>query len=623
MTHSVAPSEERCNLVQIFLSRAKQFGSRAALGRKEDQRYVDISWQEWSESVKQTALGLFALGVRAGDRAAILSENRPEWTYADLGTLSLGAIVVPIYPTSSLQDISYILENAGAGVLFVSNALPLEKIKGIFDQNPRLRKVILFERPSGNFDDRILSFETLVEMGRRENLNNEGFYDSLVSGVSCDAVATIIYTSGTTGPPKGVMLTHHNFVANCIGAQERIAVDEEEVAISFLPLSHVFERMAGYYFMTFHGATIAYAESMQTVAEDMVLVRPTIAAAVPRFYEKVYAKILDQIESGPALRKKLFYWAIGVGRRVGERRVRKQGVPLGLSLQYVLAQALVFQKLKKKLGGRIRFFISGGAPLSESLAWFFYAAGILILEGYGLSETSPVIAVNSPDAFKFGTVGQPLPNVEVKIADDGEILTRGPCVMKGYYQNEKATQEAMEGGWFHTGDIGVLDEEGFLKITDRKKDIIATSGGKKVSPQNIENLLLADPFFSQVVLIGDKRNYLVALIVPNASELKRHAREVGLENLSWPELLKDPSISAWVESRIWEKTKDLAPYEQIKCFALLGEELTQEKGDLTPTLKVRRKIVMEKYAGLIEELYRKGSRAEAVLKNSPPENSGL
>ena len=586
--------EEDSNLVRIFLDRAARYGRRDALLVKDKTlgKYVPVSWTRWAEQVKRTALGLYGLGVRPGDRVAILSENRPEWTYADLGILSLGAAGVPLYPTSSPAEINYILENAGVEILFAAGFTQQEKIQNLLARNAKLRRVIVFD-PVPFRDDKLVPFEFLLEKGRREGLNNPDLYLRQAAAVRPSDLATIIYTSGTTGPPKGVMLSHRNFIENCRGAAEPIKISESDLSLSFLPLSHVFERVAGYYFMIFQGATIAYAESMQTVGDDIRLVRPTLAAAVPRFYEKTVARIYEQVETAGPLAKKLFLWAVRTGRKRGLRRF--------------LADRLVWRKIRARLGGRLRFFISGGAPLPRELGEFFYAAGILILEGYGLTETSPVISVNSEKSFCFGTVGRPLPNAEVKIAEDGEILTRGPCVMLGYYQNEAATAEVMKDGWFHTGDIGAFDAGGFLKITDRKKDIIVTSGGKNISPQNIENLILGDKLFSQAVVLGDRRHYLVALLAPDRAEVERYARQAGLDGLAWEEILSHPRVYQWAEERLRERTKELAAYEQIKYFAFLPKELSQENGELTPTLKIRRKVVMEKYRDTIERLYQKRS----------------
>ena len=595
---------DKPNLVQLFQKRCALHPERTALHYKSKgaNLYFSISWAEWREKVEKTSLGLYKLGVRKGDRVAILSENRPEWAIADLAILSLGAIVVPIYPTSSPQDVSFLLQNAGVRTLFLSSLEHITRLQKEFQSTLKLDHVILFDLHH-DLKNGSMSYAALLELGRVEALNNKEMYQSFVDGVSPQDLATIIYTSGTTGPPKGVMLTHGNFIANCEGAAERIKIGESDTALSFLPLSHVFERLAGYYFMIYCGASIAYAENMQTVPENMKEIRPTVCAAVPRFYEKVYARILEKVQAAP-VKKKLFDWAVRTGREV---RFAKRDPGLIQKLKLFAAQVLVLNKLKAGLGGRLRFFISGGAPLSKELAEFFYAAGILILEGYGLSETSPVIAVNSPEAFSFGTVGKPLVNVEVKIAEDGEILTRGPHVMQGYYQNPEATAAVLKDGWFYTGDIGTLDNRGFLKITDRKKDIIKTSGGKMISPQNIENTVLGDPLFSQIVVLGDKRNYLVALIVPNAAEVSRCAAEKGLEGKPLAELLKHPDILSMIEARFRNKTKDLASFEQVKYYALLDHELTQSAGELTPTLKVKRKVVEEKYREIIEALYQKGA----------------
>lgn len=596
--------EENLSLIQIFRSRAESYGDRAALRYKDpcQKKYRSISWTQWALTVRGVTLGLRQLGAKYQDRVGILSENRPEWTYADLGAFGLGAISVPIYPTSSPQDVQYILSNAGIEILFVSSSEQFARIREQVDQSSGLKHVILFDEAPVHHP-KLMSLTDLLEMGRLHDMNDSDLYGRLAEVAKSEDIATLIYTSGTTGPPKGVMLTHRNFIANYLGASQKIPIGETDMALSFLPLSHVFERLAGYYYMVFHGATIAYAENMQTVADDMRIVRPTVAAAVPRFYEKVYARIMEKVQAGTPLRKKIFYWALQVGGRYAKAAAEKSTMSLRLKLSHCVANKLVFQKVRQGLGGRLRFFISGGAPLSKELAEFFYAAGVLILEGYGLTETSPVIAVNSLTERRFGTVGKVLPNVEVKIAEDGEILTRGPCVMRGYYQNEAATAEVMKDGWFHTGDIGLLDPDGFLKITDRKKDIIATSGGKKVSPQNIEGLILADKLFTQVVVLGDKRNYLVALVVPNRIQVEAFAQAEGIESGSYAALLDKAAVVNWINRRFKERIQGLASYEQIKHFALIAQEFSQEAGELTPTLKIKRKVIMDKYRDIIEHLY--------------------
>lgn len=604
----MADDHIKLNLVQIFRKCSRKFDSRAALQYKNKitDQYVPITWNDWSKKVEQTALGLNALGVASGTRVGLLAENCPEWTFADLGILSLGAINVPIYPTSSPEEVAYIVDNAKIEILFLSNREHYERLTAALAEFSFLKNIILFEG-FRNGDARAMPLDDLLEKGRLAALNQENLYQGFIDRVAPDDPATIIYTSGTTGKPKGVVLSHKNFVANYLSSSEVIKVYPTDTALSFLPLSHVFERMAGYYFMAFHGACIAYAENMQTVPQDMLQVRPTVAASVPRLYEKIYARIQEQLDLAPASKRKIFDWAMKVGKQVSEKTLNDQSVPLGLSLKRSIAEVLVYKKLKMKLGGRMRFFISGGAPLPQKMGEFFYYLGVVILEGYGLTETSPVIAVNSPEALRFGTVGKPLPGVEVKIAEDGEILTRSDSVMQGYYQNDTATAEVIDQeGWFHTGDIGDINPEGYLRITDRKKDIIVTSGGKNISPQNIEGEILADKLFAQVVIIGDKRNYLVALIVPNRTDVEKFAEENSLQSLSWEDLLKHERVYQWVQERLNQRLVEFARYEQIKYFALLPKELSQEAGELTPTLKVKRKVIGQKYADLIDELYRKG-----------------
>lgn len=590
-------------LVHKFLAQVDQYRTRKALLFKNHGQYESLSWTQWARAVKHTALGLHLLRVRKGDRVGILSENCPQWTFADLGVLSLGAVVVPIYPTCSVQDIEYIIRNAEIEVLFISGEEQLAKVRPLLGSTP-IRSIIDF-RAAKPYDSRLLALNQLMEQGRLELLNNPELYRHLLERVTPNDLATIIYTSGTTGPPKGVMLTHANFMYNYVGSKEKIIVHDDDVALSFLPLSHVFERLAGYYFMVFSGATIAYAESMATVADDMLLVRPSIMAAVPRFYEKFYAKVIEKVDQGPPLKKWIFAWAEKIGSEAAEYQMRQEEMPLGLELKALLASALVFHKIKKSMGDRLRFFISGGAPLNPFLGHFFYHVGILILEGYGLTETSPVIAVNSEEEFRFGTVGKPILFAEVKIAEDGEILTKGPCVMKGYFHNERATEEVLKDGWFSTGDMGEIDPDGFLKITDRKKDIIVNSGGKKIAPQNLEKEFLEDPFLSQVVVLGDKRHYLTCLIVLNRAKIEEMAEALAFPNLKWEDLAREPKVYQFIRDRLCPKISPRPSYEQVKYFCLLPQELTQAAGDLTPTLKIKRRVVEEKYKNQIELMYSK------------------
>jgi len=589
----------------MFLAKANHLAKQTIFKYKHQGQYQDITWFEAREQVALAALGLKTLGIGAGERVAILSENRPEWAMADLAILGLGASDVPIYATSSPEEVAYVVRHAAAKAIFVSNDEQLQKIIPQLSELPSLKTIIIFEDDANRAPQVFswLALQQLVKVSASEALNA---FEDEVKNVKCDDLATIIYTSGTTGPPKGVMLTHQNFLINCEDAKEAIRLGRNDQTLSFLPLSHVFERMAGFYFPLMVGAPIAYAESMNTVPENLLEVKPTMACAVPRFYEKIYQKIMTSVEQSTPIKKKLIKWALTVGYATIPYRLKRLTMPSWLYCQYQIARLLVFKKLKKSLGGRLTQFISGGAALPRYLGEFFYAAGIMILEGYGLTETSPVIAVNREQQLKFGTVGIPFQHVDVRIdSETKEICVRGPSVMRGYYKNEAATQEVIRDGWFHTGDIGCLDEEGFLTITDRMKDIIVTSGGKNISPQNIENTILKSSFIQQMVVLGDGRNYLVALIVPDFTAVQDYLK---LAHLSKEQIIKEERVNKLIQEEITRLTKTSAGYEQIKYFRLLLSEFTQTSGELTPTLKVKRKIVQKKYASLIDEMYQTGAQ---------------
>ena len=592
------------SLVDLLLIQAKRLPEKVALRVKRDGVYQDIDWQTFRDYVVRIALALHQSGIKKGDRVALLSENRPEWAYADLATLSLGAVVVPIYPTASPKEIEHILNHCGATLLFVSTMDQWSRIQSIRRALSMLKEVVVFDSGLKSEDGVHALADWLVAIRSDEGFG-ESLFQSSVSQVELDDLATIIYTSGTTGPPKGVMLSHRNFLVNCHDAKEALPLNETDVLLSFLPLSHVFERMGGYYLSLLCGSTIAYAENMNTVPENLIEVRPTIACGVPRFFEKMYARIQSEIDKGGSVRKAIFRWAVDVGSRSSRFRMEHRALPLFLWCQSQLAQKLVYSKVYQKLGGRLRCFISGGAPLAKELAEFFYSVGVLILEGYGLTETSPVVSVNRWEHFKFGSVGLPLRNVEVKITEDGEIVVRGPLIMKGYYKNDAATQEAIQNGWFRTGDLGKIDADGFLFITGRKRDIIKTSGGKMISPQNIENLALADPIVSQIVIVGDRHKFITALIVPNFEQLKSILKQAGKYSNETPqELVQDPMVHRLIREHIDQHTHDLSAYEKIKYFTLLTKEFSQENGELTSTLKIKRSIVAERFRDAIERVYR-------------------
>jgi long-chain acyl-CoA synthetase len=594
-------------LNQLFFDAVSKFNRPDALQVKRGGAYQPISHKEVAERVRHAARGLSSLGVRRGDRVAILSENRPEWAIADFACLTIGLTDVPIYPTLPGDQVAYVLKDSGAVAIFVSNKAQAEKIREIRSQLSALKTVIGFDEIPGLTNMSIAELEKRGTQG--ENRESIATYREDALTVKPDDLATIIYTSGTTGEPKGVMLSHDNIYSNVEGTRTAIPFDGHDVALSFLPLSHIFERMGGHYLMFATGTSIAYAESIDTVPIDMQNVRPTIILSVPRLYEKMYARILETALTGGFLKKKIFFWARSVAERWANEKLAGKKPGALVAKQYAIAQKLVFSKLKARTGGRLRYFVSGGAPLSPDINKFFFAAGLEILEGYGLTETSPVIAVNTPENFRIGTVGKMIDGVEVRIAADGEILTRGPHVMKGYYNKPDATREAIDpDGWFHTGDIGVL-EDGFLAITDRKKDIIVTAGGKNIAPQPLENKVKTNKYVAQAVMLGDKRKFPSMLIVPNFDQLERWA---GKRNIIWTDraqLLRMPTIQAKIEKEVNKELEGTAHFEMPKKIGLLEHDFSIEKGELTPTQKVKRRAIDKHYKALIDSLYEEAERS--------------
>src|SRR6266571_8683180 len=594
---------EMRTLCDILTQLEARFRKPDLLRYKSGGTWRDISTDEFATTVRSLSLGLASIGARKGDRVAILSENRPEWTALDHAALNLGAVTVPIYATLLTEQIRYILDNSQARVLVVSTAAQMEKVLPILPGLPELQRLVILDPPAGGLPPRTLAWPALLQEGESAHRADPRRFEAARSAVTPGDLASILYTSGTTADPKGVMLTHGNFASNVNATLQIIPFSDSDVTLSFLPLTHVFERMVEFAYLS-AGATIAYAESIDAVAQNLGEIRPTVMASVPRLFEKVHARILDSVRASPFVRRAIFAAALSIGRRQARVYVDGRRAPLPIRLLHPLADHLVFAKLRARLGGRVRFFISGGAPLSPEISLFFHAAGIRVLEGYGLTETSPVIAVNTLDRTRIGTVGPIVPGVEVTIAADGEILVRGPNVMKGYFRNEEATREAMKDGWFHTGDIGELDADGFLKITDRKKELLKTSGGKMVAPQPIENLLKTDRFISQAVLIGDRRKFISALVVPDHAWLESYAKLKGIPYTRVEELLENPRIVDLMRRRIEAKMAGLPSYETIKKFRLLPREMTPESGELTPTLKVKRRVVEKKYASEIESMYR-------------------
>ncbi len=565
--------------------------------------YKPLSYKELREMVELTACGLAALGLKKGDKVGIVSENRIEWIIVDFAMTTTGIIDVPVYPTLTPKQIEYIFNDAGVKATFVSNQVQLSKIEKIYDSVESLDKVIIFTEKGISAPEYLLSLKELMEIGRDFKAKNPNYWIDMIKEVKPEDILTIIYTSGTTGEPKGVVLTHKNLVSNILSATQVVPMTPEDTFLSYLPFSHSFERMAGFYAAFACGGVVALAESIDTIAQNLLEVRPTVMTSVPRLFERLYNRIIKGVESGPALRKKIFYWALDVGKKYVQAS-KKGKVPAWLKSQYALADKLVFSKLKARTGGRIKFFISGGAALAKELGEFFEALGIKIIEGYGLTETSPVLTVNRLDDYKFGTVGKPIPGVEIKIAEDGEILARGPNVMLGYYNNPKATAEVIDkDGWFHTGDIGYFDEDGFLVITDRKKHIFVSSGGKNIAPQPIESLLAQSRYIDQVVVIGEGKPFLTALIVPDFEAIKDYAKQNGIPFQDEKELIHRDEIYRLFEREIKRVNKELAQHENIRNFRLLDKPFTIEDGELTPTLKVKRRVVEQKYKNLIEQMY--------------------
>lgn len=590
-------------LARLFWSRVEAGGEGPAQRFKRDGVWQTLSWRQLGDVVREAALGLLALGRAKGDAVALLSASRAEWVQADFAIFSAGCVTVPVYPTYTPEQLAYIVGDSGAKTLIVEDPAQLAKALEARGKMESLEQIVVIQGYEGR-DPSVLTWEGLKRLGRDSAERLKRVLAERVAGTLAEDVASIVYTSGTTGPPKGVVQTHANHLAALEAAARSTDVAPGYVHLLFLPLAHAFARFEA--FMGIHRSlTTAFAQNLETVGDNLKEVRPDFICSVPRVFEKVYAKILAGVAAGPSLKQKIFRWAVGVGYQVSRLQQAGRPIPAWLRLKRRIAHRVVFSKLHHALGGRLRFCFSGGAPLAKEIAEFFHAAGILVLEGYGLTETCPILAANRPDAFKFGSVGRAIPGVELKIAPDGEILARGRNVAtRGYFKQPDATREAFDaGGWFHTGDIGHLDAEGFLFITDRKKDLIVTSGGMNIAPQNLENLLKSDPFVSQAMVYGDRRPYPVALITLNPEELRKFAQAEGILGADPASLVRHPRVVERVSRIVEEKNASLQSYAKIKKFAVLPEDWSQDGGELTPTLKVKRRAVAEKYRSVLESLY--------------------
>ncbi|MDW8289893.1 MAG: long-chain fatty acid--CoA ligase [Armatimonadota bacterium] len=591
------------NLCTVFAQVAERQPQHPALVRILKGQTFPITYGEYLQRVIHFSAGLEATGVSFGDRVLLLSENRPEWAIADYALLSLGAIVVPVYPSLPPNQIVYLAQDSGARAIIVSEEKQYRKAVEVSKSVPQLETIVVMDPPA-DLASNAISFADVEQRGR-EVADAERRFRERIAQIPPEHIATFIYTSGTTGEPKGAMLSHHNLLSNVEGSLQALHAGPEDVFLSFLPLSHVFERMAGHFTAVACGATVYYCETLFTIARDMQIARPTVMLAVPRLFDSIRERILDNVTKQSRLRQRIFHWAMRNGAKAAQAvRGERHWTPW-LRLKWRLADRLVLRKVREVTGGRLRFFVSGGAALGKHNAEFFHAFGILVLEGYGLTETSPVVAVNREHHYRFGTVGLPIPGVEVRIAEDGEILVRGPNVMVGYHNKPAETAEVIDPeGWLHTGDLGSLDADGFLRITGRKKDIIVLANGKNVAPVPIEEQLKTSPYISEAVLFGDEQDVITALIVPNFERVREWAKMQGLLVRSDSELVLLPEVKQLVRQEIDRLTTHLAEFEKVRRFTLLDHPFSIETGELTPTLKVRRHFIKQRYAKELEAMRR-------------------
>jgi long-chain acyl-CoA synthetase len=592
---------------EVFQNRAEKYQDRLAVEKKRGGVWESATWNQYYDRARLTGLGLYQLGIRKGDRVSLLSENRLEWLYTDMGCLGIGACLIPVYTTLTADEVSYIIENSGSRILLVEDSVQLDKAVFAIKRCSCLEKIIVIEKVSDPIDhSSVMFFDKLLEAGRDIHRQDPALFERLSSGVEPGDLATIVYTSGTTGVPKGAMITHGNIMAvlRSLDAISPKFGSDRDVTVPFLPLSHVFERAAGHLYGMYVGVTASYAESVQTVLEDFKEKKPTMILAVPRVCEKVYQRILLQVQSQPHWRQKVFWWAHGIGAAISTLRENHQPVPPFLKLQYRVAFALIFKKLRLALGGRVRWMTASGAPTSRGIILFFNAAGITVVEGYGMTECFAPATMSNLADYRIGTVGRPLPGVDIRIADDGEILIKGENVFAAYWKMEKETREAFtDDGYLKSGDIGFLDKDGFLTITDRKKDLIITSGGKNIAPQKIENLFMSDPLFSHFIVIGDQRPFLTALVVLNMEQMVQAAAAEGLIAEKQDTFLDEPRFTAIVDRHMDAKNRQLARFEAIKKYRIIRDEFSQATGELTPSLKLKRNVVLKRYADLIEDMY--------------------
>lgn len=588
------------SICAALLHRQESNPQNMAMSSRRSGHWQHHTWQDYFDSVAGLASSLQELGVRAGDRAAIIANTRYEWAVSDVAIMSLGAVTVPIYPSNQVEDIEYILNDCAAKILIVENESLLKKWHAIKKQCPSITKVVIMDTRPG-VEPEVLLFSDLAAADMELSEGSQQSIKQSIQSLQLDQPATILYTSGTTGKPKGVLLCHRQIMSEIKDVFSLLAIDERDTSLSFLPYSHILGRveMWGSIYAGFH---MYFAESIERIAKNILEVQPTILIAVPRIFEKIYSEILSRAEASP-LKSWLFRWAKNKGSKIGELQLKNKSIPLLDIPEYLVAKKLIFNPILNKLGGRLRFAVCGGAPLSQEIAEFFYSVGVLILEGYGLTETTAAITVNTPTAMRFGTVGKPLADVKIRLADDGEILVKSEKVMAEYYNNAQATKDVLVDGYFATGDIGEWTTDGFLRITDRKKDLIKTAGGKYVAPQKLENLLKLHPLISNVLIHGDQRKYIVSLLTLNPEQVTKFAQNHNIHSKSSQELVDHPQVLAEVRRAVAHTNSQLASFETIKNYKVLPQDFTIEAGELTPSLKVKRKFCDQKYKAQIDELY--------------------
>ncbi len=592
----------------VFHNRATKYSDRLAIEKKIGGVWVSATWSEYYERARAAGLGLYSLGVRKGQMTSILSDNRLEWLYTDMGTLGIGAVVIPVYPTLVSEEIEYILNNSASKVIVVENKTQLKKVLDIINNCPSLEKIVVMEDNDAQGHEKVMSFNALLELGRKKYKETPELFEKLAKEVNGNDLATLVYTSGTTGLPKGAMISHGNifWIVQSLDAIEPPFASDKDQTVPFLPLSHVFERIAGHFYGMYCGITSSYAESIDTLLSDFEEKRPTMILAVPRVCEKVYQKIIAQVKEQSPFKQKVFYWGQKVGKQISELREKHKAIPFWLQLKYKIAYTLIFKKLQDKLGGRVTWMTASGAPTAEEIIRFFNAAGITVIQGYGMTESTAPVSMQSLADYRIGTTGKPLPGQDVKIAADGEILVKGGNIIKGYWKLPQETAEAFTpDGYFMTGDIGMFDDQGNLLITDRKKDLIITSGGKNIAPQKIEGLFKSDPLFTEFIVIGEKKKYLTGLCNINLEEAERFAKMEGIPFGKPIDLLDNSKFLEIVQKHIDIQNAHLAKYESIKKIKIVKTDFSQAGGELTPSLKVKRKVVHEKYKKLIEEMYGK------------------